>query len=580
MDYLFSKLDNKEKFNFLDNIFNAVFDGIVLINPFGEVIYANRLSEDLLSMKRTEMIDKSFDEVCRQKELVKELLKKTGKSSTNFRLNNKHITLKSNSFISNGKLIATIIIIRNVTEEKDSENQLKEMKNSLETMEDILDNAYQGIVLVDREGRIVKFNYEKLMGIKEEDVLGKPVEDVIDNTRIHIVAKTGIKELCQVQRIQGHDMIASRTPIVKNGEVIGAVGTVLFKDVKELKSLVQKLLQLEKKFDSYKDEIQRMQEAKYSFENIITNNKKMEHLKEIAQRAAESNSTILIDGESGTGKELFAHAIHKASHRKYGAFISINCAAIPRELLEAELFGYEEGAFTGAKREGKPGKFELANGGTILLDEIGSMPMEMQAKLLRVLEERAFERIGGTMKIDLDIRIISSTNENLEDAVKRGKFRQDLYYRLNVIRINILPLRERKDDIELLSRYILDDLVVKLDMEKKDLADDTIKVLKKHSWPGNVRELRNIIERSLNIASGNTIYPKDLPEYLIDEEIEAILENEEETVLLKKIVADAEIDAIKRALKQSAGNKTLAAKKLGIHRTALYKKMDMYRIEV
>lgn len=470
-------------------------------------------------------------------------------------------------------------ILNKIEEDQEAKNELEKLKQSLEVMKDILDHEYQGMVLVDAEGRIVKFNYEKLLGIKEKDVLGKHVDEVIDNTRLHIVIKTGKKEINEIQKIQGKDMIATRIPIIKNGKVIGAIGSVVFKDVRELKPLIQKIEIFEKTFNKYKGEIRKMHEATYSFDHIITQNKRMEHLKELAKRAAESNSTVLIQGESGTGKEYFAHAIHKASLRRYGSFVRINCAAIPRELLEAELFGYEEGAFTGARKEGKLGKLEIANGGTVLLDEIGSMPLEMQAKLLRVLEEREFERIGGTERISLDIRVIASTNEELEEAIAKGKFRQDLYYRLNVIRLNIPPLRERLDDVPLLARYMVKDLANKLGIAPKEIAYETMDILQNYDWPGNVRELRNVIESALNLAKGSMIYPENLPEYMI-KKAKGKTETPQESTLLKDIVAEAEIKAIREALITTNGNRTEAAKKLGIHRTALYKKIAAYGLDI
>lgn len=470
-------------------------------------------------------------------------------------------------------------ILKKTEEDQEAQNELAKLKQSLEVMKDILDHESQGMVLVDAEGRIVKFNYEKLLGIKEEDVLGKHVDEVIDNTRLPIVLKTGKKEMNEIQKIQGKDMIATRIPIIKDGKVIGAIGSVVFKDIRELKPLIQKIEIFEKTFNKYKGEIKKMHEATYSFDHIITQNKRMEHLKEMAMRAAETNSTVLIQGESGTGKEYFAHGIHKASHRRYGSFVRINCAAIPKELLEAELFGYEEGAFTGARKEGKLGKLEIANGGTVLLDEIGSMPLEMQAKLLRVLEEREFERIGGTERIGLDIRVIASTNEELEEEIAKGRFRQDLYYRLNVIRLNIPPLRERLDDIPLLSRYMIKDLADKLDIAPKEIAYETMDVFKNYDWPGNVRELRNVIESALNLAKGSIIYPESLPEYMI-KRAKSKAETPHEITLLKDIVAKAEIKAIREALAATNGNRTEAAKRLGIHRTALYKKIEAYGLDI
>ncbi|WP_244969188.1 sigma-54 interaction domain-containing protein [Tissierella praeacuta] len=456
-------------------------------------------------------------------------------------------------------------------------DKLAELRDSFEMLEDVLNYAYEGYVLVDPQGKIVKMNYEKLLGIKEEDAIGKPVEEIIENTRMHIVVKTGAKELRDVQRIQGHDMITNRIPIIKQGKVIGAVGTVLFKDVSEVKELAHQLLDLQSKINKYRGEIERIEGSKYSFDSIITRNSKMNYLKKVGSMAAETNSTVLITGESGTGKELFAHAIHRASYRKGEAFIAINCAAIPKELLESELFGYDSGAFTGARKQGKVGKFELARGGTIFLDEIGDMPLEMQAKILRVLESKEFERVGSNKKMSFDARVIAATNENIEEAIKKGKFREDLYYRLNVITIEIPPLRERMEDIELLSEEILSYLLKEMKLGEKFLAKETIKILKSYSWPGNVRELRNILERAINLSPGKIILPEHLPERLIDK-ISYSTEDLKDIPLLKDVVIESEIEVINKALIFTKGNKSLAAEKLGIHRTALYKKIDKYNI--
>lgn len=559
-------------------VFDFMFDGIAVVNSDGKIMYANQSLEKIIGLKKQDIINNHYMSVFPQKSINRTMLK--GSDKKEIHLKGKHLYFRSIPYIEDDTHKYTIVVFKDVTVERDSDSKLEELMDSLGMMKDIVDHANQGMVLVDKDGRIIKWNYEKLLGKKEEQVLGKPIEDVIENTRLHIVVKTGKKELCDVQRIQGHDMLASRTPIIKDGKIIGAVGTVLFKDVKELKSLAQKLELLEDAVDKYKGEIRRMHIARYSFENIISKNKRMERLKEIAMRSAESNSTVLIQGESGTGKEYFAHAIHKASNRKFGAFISINCAAIPKELLESELFGYEEGAFTGAKKEGRIGKFELANGGTILLDEIGTMPLEMQAKLLRVLEEKEFERIGGNKRIDLDVRVIASTNEDLEELVEKGKFRRDLYYRLNVIRIYIPPLRERLDDIPILTEYILGELVSSLELEPKEISPEVISIFQGYSWPGNVRELRNVIERALNIARGDVIFSEHLPEYLQNRTKKINDRDDKPSLILKDVVSKAEIDAIKRALKESGGNRTLAAKILGIHRTALYKKIDAYGLQL
>ena len=457
------------------------------------------------------------------------------------------------------------------------DHKLIELRNSLNMIEDILNYAYEGYVLVDPEGLIVKMNYEKLLGIKEEDAIGKPVEDILENSRMHIVVKTGVKEIRDVQRMQGHDMITNRIPIIKDNKVIGAVGTVLFKDISEVKELAHQLLDLQSKINKYKGEIERIQGTKYSFHSITTRNPKMEYWKKIGERAADTNSTVLITGESGTGKELFAHAIHRASYRKEEAFIAINCAAIPKDLLESELFGYDGGAFTGAKKEGKIGKFELASGGTIFLDEIGNMPMDMQVKLLRVLEAKEFERVGGNTRKILDSRIIAATNENIEEQIDEGKFREDLYYRLNVIPIEIPPLRDRIEDIEILANDLLENLLEDMKISKKTLSKASIKILESYNWPGNVRELRNILERGINLCSGKEILPEHLPERFTNKMAHNFKDGTIE--LLVDLVGTAEREAIERALILTKGNKSLAAKELGIHRTALYKKLDKYEIK-
>ena len=456
--------------------------------------------------------------------------------------------------------------------------QIQKLKKNLHILETILDNAYEGIVVVDKEGYIREFNhaYEDFLGVKREEVLGKHVTDVIENTRMHKIVQTGKAEVGYVQQLKGHEIIASRIPLKEDDEIIGAVGKILFQDIEELKSLAQRLEVLENRLNYYKSEVKRLQQAKYSFDNIITNNNKMNYLKKIAKKAADSNSTVLIQGESGTGKELFAHAIHKASHRKYGAFVRVNCAAIPEKLLEAELFGYDSGAFTGARKEGKPGRFELANGGTIFLDEIGSMPLEMQAKLLRVIQEKELERVGGTETIELDVRIIAATNQDLGQQVKSGKFREDLYYRLNVIRIQIPPLRKRMDDITLLAQSILAELREELNIDEKELAPETIKKLKNYDWPGNVRELHNFIERAVNLASGQKILPDHLPS-IINEDKNI---NNRSVGKLEEIVAQTERSAIINAIKKTGGNRTEAAELLGIHRTSLYQKINKYNIDL
>ncbi len=568
-----------EVLSWLQKMINLLVEGLIIVDGNGKIKLINSTSKDILGLSDDELMNKNIIDLFPETDPDLLLKSPSIEVARKVKWRDRKLSIRRIPLIVGNEIPGTIVIFQDETEYSHMRGELTDLKNSVEILETILDNAYDGIIVVDEKGIITKFNraYEEFLDIKEEDILGKHVADVIENTRMHIVVKTGKAEIGDVQKIQGNEMVASRIPIKKNGKIVGAVGKVLFQDVEELKSLAQRVESLENRINFYKNEIKRLQEAKYSFENIVTQNKKMNYLKKMARKAAESNSTVLIQGESGTGKELFAHAIHKASYQKYGAFIRVNCAAIPRELIESELFGYEEGSFTGARKDGKPGKFELASGGTIFLDEIGAMPLDMQVKLLRVLQEKEFERIGGNQTLPLNARIITATNEELDKSVAEGSFRNDLYYRVNVIRIQIPPLRERRDDIPILSRYMLKELTAELHLDEKELADETIDLLIAYDWPGNVRELHNFLERALNFSTERMIRPDDLPQMLLDKTGSHPVR---EIDSLADVVAQAEIDAIIETLSKTNGNRTKAAELLGIHRTSLYQKINKYNIDL
>jgi transcriptional regulator with PAS, ATPase and Fis domain len=301
----------------------------------------------------------------------------------------------------------------------------------------------------------------------------------------------------------------------------------------------------------------------------------MASLKKEALKASGNLLPVLISGESGTGKELFAQAIHHASSRKLYPFVRINCAAIPRDLLESELFGYEKGAFTGAKIDGKPGKFELAHHGTMFLDEVGDLPLEMQPKLLRAIEEKEFERVGGTRTIRSDFRLIAATNQNLEEMVDKGNFRKDLFYRLNVISLTIPPLRQRRVDIMPIARHFLKQISQEAALADIKIDKNAEEALMHYHWPGNAREISNVLERTLSTIEGDTITQEHLPFYLKRFQLDSIENNQ---TSLKEVHTSAEKEAIKLALEQTGYNKAQAAKILGINRTLLYKKMAKHQI--
>ena len=460
---------------------------------------------------------------------------------------------------------------------KKSNQAVKEIYRQLEMYQLIFDSIYNGAIVTDPDGYVTHFNkpYGRFLGVDPEAQIGKYCTAAVETTRLHIVAQTGDAEINHSNKIKGQNMVVQRIPIKKNNKVIAVFGQVMFKDIKDVSKLARELTLLESKVKLYEEELINLRSTRYTIESVIGTSTALRSLKKEAMRAAANSFPVLITGESGTGKELFAQAIHHASQRKLYPFVRINCAAIPRDLLESELFGYEKGAFTGAKSEGKFGKFELAHKGTVFLDEVGDLPIEMQAKLLRVIEDKEFERIGGTKIHRSDFRVIAATNQNLEIMLDHQRFRKDLYYRLNVIPLHIPPLRERRGDIIPLTRHFLNQMAKEANLPEINLHRQAEMVLKTYKWPGNVRELSNVLERTMSALDGDIIYTHDLPFFLQGQQKDSHLDDQHS---LKKMQAKAEIESIRHALTQTNNNKSKAAKLLGIHRTHLYKKMKKYKI--
>jgi len=454
---------------------------------------------------------------------------------------------------------------------------LKDTASQLELFKLILDSIHNGAIITDPDGYILYLNkpYGDFLGINPEEQIGKHTTEVVENSRLHIVAKTGKPEIMELHRIKGQEMVVQRIPIKKNGKIIAVFGQVMFKDVRDVSKLAKKLCILESKVQHYEQELISLRSTRYTFESIIGVSNSMKLLKEAAHKAASTDLPVLITGESGTGKEMFAQAIHNASNRRLYPFVRINCSAIPKDLLESELFGYEKGAFTGARDCGKPGKFELAHHGSIFLDEIGDLPLEIQPKLLRVLEEKEFERVGGTSYINSNFRLIAASNQNLEIMVENGKFRKDLFYRLNVIRLHIPPLKERKDAILPLAHAVIKQMCKESLRPVLTIDKDVEDTFANYEWPGNVRELYNVLGRALSLNDGDKIQLSDLPFYLLDRKT---ISQATADTSLKNITFSAEKDAITDALSASNNNKARAADLLGIHRTLLYKKMKRYKI--
>ena len=453
----------------------------------------------------------------------------------------------------------------------------EDLQKQLEMYRLIFDSIYNGAIVTDINGRISHFNkpYGEFLGVDPEDQIGRHCTESVDNSRMHIVARTGQPEINQSHRIRGQNMVVQRIPIKKDGEVIAVFGQVMFKDVKDVRKLASELSLLESKVKLYEEELINLRSTRYTFESIIGTSASIKALIIEARQAAANHYPVLISGESGTGKELFAQAIHHASPRRVHPFVRINCAAIPRDLLESELFGYEKGAFTGAGADGKPGKFELARHGTVFLDEVGDLPLEMQPKLLRVVEDKEFERVGGTRIIQSDFRVIAATNQNLGEMLIGKRFRKDLFYRLNVIPLHIPALRERKNDILPTARHLLKQIAGEANLSEIKIDRDAARILENYGWPGNVRELFNVLERTMPALGGDTIYRENLPFYLHPSRQKF---SEQYQSSLKDVQATTEKEAIRYALQESGNNKAGAARMLGIHRTQLYKKMKKFNL--
>lgn len=563
--------------NRLRAVLEATYNGIIEVGMDGRVTTVNRAMERILGQPAEQLAGRFIQELVPGTGLMEVL--QTGRPQTGYRVvvGGRSYVSSRTPIILNGLVAGAVDVLQDETGLQHVLEELESKRNLKELLETVLDSAYDGIVVVDEEARITMFNraYCDFLGVKQEDVLGRKVQDVIENTRMHVVLRTGRPEVGEVQRINGHDMVCSRIPLKREGRVWAAVGKVMFRDVSDLRTLMKRVDHLQTELEYYKGELQRHQGTRYYLDNIIGGSSRMRELKALVSKVARNDSTVLIRGESGTGKELFAHALHNASPRSHRPFVKVNCAALPENLLESELFGYAEGAFTGARKGGKIGKFELADGGTIFLDEIGDMPVNMQAKLLRVLQEKEIERLGENRPLKVDVRVVAATNRNLEEMVQQGLFREDLFYRLNVVVLDVPPLRDRREDIPALVNALLKKLAHRLGCPRKAIDPPAMECLLSHRWPGNIRELENVLERVLNIVEEDVITASHLPFYLRREEMEQAAEVVRP---LKEAVENLERVMIVRALEATAGDSLAAAKLLQVGKSTFYEKLTRYEI--
>ncbi len=583
-----------------------------------KVVYVNPAVEETLGYTFEEMVEKNFWDICHPdyRDLIKErgparlrgekvttnyefkILKKNGEAIWvdvffgTTRMNNEIIGIVGAVDITERKLLKEQLQaardelelrVKQRTAELSLKNKELTMLNRI--LNNVVNNMSDGVIIVNRTGEIELSNhvFEQNWGALADSIKMKLKDEILQrkNDFINDMFDRRIpfqdEEFIYFASGKQVHLAASGTPII-NEEGVVSSGLLFIRPIKDVHKLVNR-------FSGAK--------ASFNFEDIITGNPTMQELIDKAKMAASTVSNVLIEGESGTGKELFAQAIHNYSQRSKGPFIAINCGAIPRDLIGSELFGYVEGAFTGARKGGNPGKFELASGGTIFLDEIGDMPLEQQSALLRVIQEKSITRIGGTQAIPVDVRIICATNKDLQTEMHNGRFRKDLYYRLNVISIKIPPLRERKEDIRLLVNHFLRNSSANWKPGQDSITPDMLQVLEAYDWPGNVRELQNVVERMVNNAKDTNLSLADLPfELFFPEAIpkkeflhgqsspagggKTILELMETR---KKRIKDEERRLIIDLLKVHNGNVSMVAREMGISRTTLYKKMKLYKVD-
>lgn len=445
--------------------------------------------------------------------------------------------------------------------------------------------AYDGVAVTDKHGHITMVNqgFKELFQLDDHDeIIGQSIIKIAPQIPSGPRLEFEKKMEGELIPIHGQNCIVAQMPIYEDGQRIGAIIKIIFQQLEAWKDIFLHMDKLESEISYYRGELYRISKDTSPFDHVITHNPQMEKFKQDAVIAAKSLSNVIITGESGTGKELFAEGIHNESGRK-GAFIKVNCGAIPEELLESEFFGYADGAFTGAKKGGKPGKFELADNGTLFLDEIGDMPLSLQVKLLRVLQEQEFERIGATKPTKVNVRIISATNKDLAELINRGKFREDLYYRIHVIHLHIPPLRERLDDIPVLCTHFINKINRKTSKNINGISPQVIHSFQRYHWPGNIRQLENVLERAFHFSQTNWIEKSHLPKEMNLLEAPTSLplpEKSESTMKInrKHSMHQTEKQVILQALKACQGNRSKTAELLGISRTTLYQKIKKYQI--
>lgn len=584
-----------------ENVYSNIESGLLVVDNQHTIIIYNTEAEHLFGIPAREVLgrkvtevfpDSRLPEVVDTKEPILGYTREIGKST---------IVVNTTPIIENDEIKGAISTFEDVSRLVQISWEFEEVKELKERYLQILEAVQDGICVFDREGTVTYINgsYNEITG--ENISEGDNIHEISPNGSRMRVLEKGQKIMGEIsQKKNGKSVVANIVPIIVNQQITGGISVV--KNLSEIEELIDRISHLSAKTEYLEEELHRRKKLNPAFNRIVGVSNKLYDAMKLAAKTADNNFNVLIRGESGTGKELIAEAIHYSSERATQPFIRVNCAAIPENLLESEMFGHVKGAYTGAIKT-KIGKFELADKGTIFLDEIGELDKSMQAKMLRVIQKKEFQRVGDDRTITVDARIIAATNRNLEELVENGEFREDLYYRLNVIPIWLPPLRERREDIPVLSEYFLNKIAEELGCEPKKLSGEAMDALIHYSWPGNIRELENVMERINILADGREVQKEDLPHYIsenyhtsVNDEVpsEAVMENGlyDAGLSLGKTSAEEivtgndeimpweyyEREIIRKALKKY-GSYNAAGKALGLTHKTVAAKARKYHIE-
>jgi PAS domain S-box-containing protein len=565
-------------------ILDSIHNGILVINHFGEIILSNEASGRLLGVEPQQIIGKFVHELFPTSGLPKVINTGLAEFGRKIIVNGRMLVSNRSPLRNAGQVVGAVAVFQDITELDQISSELETVQTLNRELNAIIESSYDGIMVTDSNGIGLRINQalSRLTGLDEGHYVGKSIEDLFKSGIFHyepitIAALRAGRRVTSVQKINtGKEVVVTGNPIFDaEGKVTHIVTNV--RDITELAQLQGQLRESQMRSARYQTELNQVLIERMQQDHVVAKSPNMLNALDLAMRVARTDSSVLITGESGSGKEVIARIIHNNSNRReQGSFIKINCGAIPENLLESELFGYEAGAFTGARKEGKVGLFEAADQGTILLDEIGEIPVNLQVKLLRVLQEQELYRIGGTKPIKLDIRVIAATNRNLMELIRDGRFREDLFYRLNVVPINVPPLRERRSDILPLALNFLAKQNKKTGGNKQ-IEVTALNLLESYSWPGNVRELENVIERLMVLSNDELICESLVETQLFKEQGRQPLPiNINRLIPLREAQELVERELIRLALEEYRTVRG-AAKALGVAHSNIVRKVDRYR---